>query len=62
MGLKKDLSKLTDEEITEVFQDAVKAAVEKSKKAGNPVCGYDTERRKSYILYPDGRKEYAGYE
>lgn len=57
--MKKDLSVLTDDEITEVFQDAVKNAIERNKKAGNPICGFDSILKKSYILYPDGRKEYA---
>ena len=57
--MKKDLSILTDDEITEVFQESVIKAIERTKKAGNPVCGYDSVLKKSYILYPDGRKEYA---
>ena len=57
--MKKDLSLLSDDEITEVFRDAVKNAIERNQKAGNPVCGFDTVLKKSYILYPDGTKEYT---
>lgn len=56
---KKDLSLLTDDEITEVFQESVRKAIERSKAAGKPICCYDSERKASYILYPDGRREYA---
>lgn len=38
---------------------SVKNAIERNKEAGNPVCGFDTVLKKSYILYPDGTKEYA---
>ena len=55
--MKKDISKLTDEEITEVFVDAVRNAIERNRKAGKPVCGFDSVLKKSYILYPDGRKD-----
>lgn len=54
------MDKLTDEEITEVFREAVRNAIEQAKKAGNPICCWDSELKESYILYPDGRREYAG--
>ncbi|MBE5964981.1 MAG: hypothetical protein E7252_08685 [Lachnospira sp.] len=57
--MKKNLSVLTDDEVTMVFQESVRKAIERNRKAGRPVCGYDSVLKKSYILYPDGRKEYA---
>ena len=57
--MKKDISKLNDEEITELFQDAVQTAIEKAKQDGKPICGYDDILHKSYILYSDGMKVYA---
>lgn len=56
--MKKDIMTLSDNEMTEAFREAVKEAIEVSKKAGNPICRYDSELKKTYIEYPDGRKEY----
>lgn len=55
----KGFVELTDDEITEVFRDSVRDAIERNKEAGNPVCGFDLVLKKSYILYPDGTREYA---
>ncbi len=57
--MKADLNSLTDEEITRNFRESVNRAIADSRKKGLPVCGFDTETMQSYILYPDGRKEYA---
>lgn len=57
--MKADLDKLTDDEITALFQKSVQEAIDENRKKGLPVCRYDKELRKSYILYPDGHKEYA---
>lgn len=57
--MKKNLFDLTDDEMTEVFREAVRESIEQSRKAGNPICEYDSQLKKPYILYPDGRREYA---
>ena len=57
--MKIDLSKSTDDEITKVFQKSVEDAIQRKKDKGLPVCQFDMEKRKSYILYPDGKKVYA---
>lgn len=57
--MKRDLNNMTDDEITENFRESVKQAVEDAQKKGLPICKFDIEKMQSYILYPDGRREYA---
>ena len=57
--MKKDISLLSDDEITDVFKEAVYNAVKRAKDNGQPICCYDKEQKKSYILYPNGEREYA---
>lgn len=33
---------------------------QKSIMMGEPIAEFDRIKRKSYLLYPDGRKEYVG--
>lgn len=48
-----------DEKIEKAFKHAVRKSIRDNKRKGNPICGYDTEKRKSYIQYPNGEKVYA---
>ncbi len=50
---------LTDDELTERFIEAVRIENEIKKIKGLPIAGYDDEKRKAYIEYPDGSREYA---
>lgn len=49
----------TDEELDLCFKAAVKAEFERSRLLKLPVCKYDYEKHRSYILYPDGRRDYG---
>lgn len=55
-----------DECLTEEDKDmdtrvtaAVKAAITRAKICKQPLTYYDSELKKPYIEYPDGRREYA---
>ena len=50
---------LTDDELTERFIEAVRIENEIKKIKGLPIAGYDDEKRKAYIEYPDGGREHA---
>lgn len=56
---RKNILTMNDEEITKTFQQAVDEKIRVNREKGNPVCGYDLELRKSYILYPNGEKVYG---
>ena len=56
---KVNISKLNDDEITMLFIESVNEAIHKNQVLGNPVCGFDEEKNKSFILYPNGEKVYA---
>ncbi|HJB19475.1 MAG TPA: hypothetical protein H9782_09510 [Candidatus Bariatricus faecipullorum] len=48
-----------DREMDKRATRAVKAAVEKAKVCRKPVAGYDIERKKAYIEYADGKRQYV---
>lgn len=50
---------MSDDEMTRLFQEAVKLEIQKNKIMRLPINGYDTALKRSYIEYPDGRREYA---
>jgi len=50
---------MSDDEMDMRFAEAVKAALHKKKVMGQPIAKYDVAENRAYILYPDGRKEYA---
>ena len=50
---------LTDDELTERFIEAVRIDNEIKKIKGLPIAGYDDEKKKAYIEYADGSREYA---
>lgn len=50
---------ISDEELTERFKEAIRIDNEIKRIKGVPIAGYDTETKKAYLEYPDGRREYA---
>ena len=50
---------VTDDELTRLFIEAVRISNEIKQIKGNPIQCWDAEKKASYILYPDGRREYA---
>ena len=50
---------ISDDELTKRFVEAVRIANEIKKIKGVPIQKYDFELNKSYLEYPDGRREYA---
>ncbi len=50
---------LSDEELTERFKESIRIDNEIRRIKGLPIAGYDKERRKAFIEYPDGSREYA---
>ena len=50
---------ISDDELTQRFIESVRIDEEIRKIKGLPTSGYDTDLKKAYLLYPDGRKEYV---
>ena len=50
---------ISDEELTRRFIEAVRIEKEIAIIKGEPIQCWDDEKQASYILYPDGRREYA---
>ena len=50
---------VSDDELTRRFVEAVRISNEIKQVKGNPIQCWDDEKQASYILYPDGRREYA---
>lgn len=38
---------------------AVKAAIQRAKVCNKPIAKYDARKKKAYLLYPNGEKEYV---
>ncbi len=49
---------ITETELDEKFNEAVRLAKELARIKKVPTCEYDAEKGKSYLLYPDGHREY----
>lgn len=49
---------VSDEELTHRFKEAVRIENEIKKLKKQPIAKYDFDRRRPYIEYPDGRREY----
>ena len=63
MNLKNELDYtcgLSDEELTERFKASIRIDDEIRRIKGLPRARYDREKKKPYLEYPDGRREYAG--
>ncbi len=50
---------ISDEELTERFKESIRIDNEIRRIKGLPIAGYDKEKKRPYIEYPDGRREYA---
>ena len=48
-----------NDRMTRSFRRSVREAIKEKKKKGQPVARYDIENDRSYLEYPDGRKEYV---
>ncbi len=51
---------LSDDELTYRFKESIRIDNEIRRIKGLPIAGYDDEKNKAYIEYPDGRREYVG--
>ena len=50
---------LSDDELTRRFQESVRIENEIKKIKGLPIAKYDFSKKRPYLEYPDGRKEYV---
>ena len=50
---------VSDKEMTYRFQQGVEIENEIKQLKGLPIAGYDLEKKKAYLEYPDGHREYA---
>lgn len=50
---------ITDDELTERFKEAIRIDNEIKKIKAVPIAGYYTEKRATFLEYPDGRRKYA---
>ena len=49
---------ISDEELTKRFKEAVRIDNEIKRIKGNPIAGYDAEKKAAYLEYADGHREY----
>lgn len=50
---------ISDDELTELFKEAIRIDNEIKRIKGAPIAGYDEEKQLAYLEYPDGRRTYA---
>lgn len=50
---------ISDDELTERFKESIRIDEEIRRIKGLPTSGYDKDKGKAYLIYPDGRKEYV---
>lgn len=50
---------ISDDELTERFKESIRIDNEIRRIKGLPIAGFDKDKKKAYIEYPDGRREYA---
>lgn len=50
---------ITDEELIERFRRAIHIENEIKRIKGAPIAGYDREKKRAYLEYPDGTRKYA---
>ena len=51
---------ITDDELTRLFKESIRIDDEIRKVKCLPVARYDSESKRAYLEYPDGRREYVG--
>ena len=49
-----------DEEMDRRISQVAFVAYQQAKMKGIPVARYDAEKKATYLLYPDGHREYVG--
>lgn len=47
-----------DEDLSELFKEAIRLDQEMCRIKKLPICKYDYEKDAAYLEYPDGRREY----
>ncbi|MBO4729003.1 MAG: hypothetical protein J5631_11325 [Spirochaetaceae bacterium] len=50
---------ISDDEMTNLFKQAVRIETEISRIKGTPIARYDVEKKAVYLEFPDGHIEYA---
>lgn len=50
---------ISDSEMDKRFQEALNVAIAIKKAKGIPIAKYDLEKKKPYLEYADGSREYA---
>ena len=53
-----DIGKEDDDEV-EIIKKGVRLQVKMNKLNGSPVARYDAKKKRPYLEYPDGRREYS---
>lgn len=56
---KDNVGGISDAEMDKRFQEALNVAIAIKKAKGIPIAKYDLEKKKPYLEYPDGSREYA---
>ena len=49
----------TDDELTEIFCEAVRNEISRYRSLGLPIARYDRRMEKAYLEYPDGHRVYV---
>ena len=50
---------ISDEELTVRFKESIRIDNEIRRIKGLPIAKYDKAKKKAYLEFPDGRREYA---
>ena len=50
---------ISDEELTIRFKESIRIDNEIRRIKGLPIAKYDKTKKKAYLEFPDGRREYA---
>ena len=51
---------ISDDELTERFKESIRIDNEIRRIKKLPIAGYDDIKKKAYLEFPDGRREYVG--
>ena len=62
MAESKDNLTPEDRDMDTRVRAAVNSAIHKAKVCQKPIAKYDQRKKKAYVEYPDGAKEYFGLE
>ncbi len=49
---------VSDDDLTYRFKEAIRLDNEAKKIKGVPISGYDVQKKRAYLEYADGHKEY----